>query len=67
MLTDYERLKFIIGKDVDDNLKAKIKLVTTKAYNVYFLPIGSIITLDYRSDRLRIYTENNKVVRYSIG
>lgn len=64
---DYDRLKFIVGKEFNDSLKSQINLCTTQKYDICDHKQFSIVTADYRPNRLRVYLNDNKVVSYTIG
>lgn len=68
MNNDIDRLKFILGNEASKCMLAKIKLCCEKDYDIVVLPENSIITLDYRIERLRICVDKNNIIKsYSIG
>ena len=56
-----------IGKPLNDEIQEKIKKINNSSTSRILLP-DSMMTMDYRQDRVNIYVNENKIItRITIG
>jgi len=61
------QFKEFIGKPLNDEIQEKIKKINNSSTSRILLP-DSMMTMDYRQDRVNIYVNENKIItRITIG